>query len=122
MRLMQSFEYEVILVDDFSSDDTMAVIQNLCEENCNIKGIGFSRNFGQHAALMAGFRQVSGDIVVCMDDDGQTPAEEADKLIAKIIEGYDVVYANYENKMHSAFRNAGSYINMRMTEGLLGKP
>lgn len=122
MRLMGGYEYEVILVDDFSHDDTMAVIQSLCEENFRIKGIGFSRNFGQHAALMAGFRQVTGDVIVCLDDDGQTPAEEADKLIAKIKEGYDVVYAKYENKMHSPFRNAGSYINMRMTEGLLGKP
>ncbi len=120
MRLMSNYEYEIILVDDFSRDDTMTVIQNLCKECDSIKGLGFSRNFGQHAALMAGFRQVTGDIIVCLDDDGQTPAEEADKLIDKIIEGYDVVYAKYENKMHSLFRNTGSYINMRMTEKLLG--
>lgn len=122
MRLMSNYEYEIILVDDFSRDDTMTVIQNLCKECDSIKGLGFSRNFGQHAALMAGFRQVTGDIIVCLDDDGQTPAEEADKLIDKIIEGYDVVYAKYENKMHSLFRNTSSYINMRMTEKLLGKP
>ena len=78
MRLMSNYEYEIILVDDFSRDDTMTVIQNLCKECDSIKGLGFSRNFGQHAALMAGFRQVTGDIIVCLDDDGQTPAEEAD--------------------------------------------
>ena len=57
---------------------------------------------------MAGFRHVKGDIVVCLDDDGQTPANEAGKLIAGIEEGADVVYARYEHKKHSWFRNFGS--------------
>ena len=81
-----------------------------------------AKNFGQHAALMAGFRHVTGDVVVCLDDDGQTPANEVDKLLAKIEEGYDVVYAKYEEKKHSAFRNLGSWMNKVMTEVLLGKP
>ena len=60
--------------------------------------------------------------MICLDDDGQTPADEAGKLIAKLEEGYDAVYARYEHKHHSAFRNLGSRINERMTRILLDKP
>ena len=71
---------------------------------------------------MAGLRESRGDIVICLDDDGQTPPQEAKKLIAKIEEGFDVVYARYEEKKHSAFRNFGSWLNNRMSEIMLGKP
>lgn len=114
--------YEIILVNDGSPDGTFSVIQSLCEADSRIKGINLSKNFGQHAALMAGFRHVKGDIVVCLDDDGQTPANEAGKLIAGIEEGADVVYARYEHKKHSWFRNFGSKLNELMTRVMLGKP
>ena len=81
-----------------------------------------TRNFGQHAALMAGFHQVNGDVVVCLDDDGQTPADEVDKLLEEIDNGSDVVYAKYEHKKHSAFRNFGSWVNEEMARVMLGKP
>jgi undecaprenyl-phosphate 4-deoxy-4-formamido-L-arabinose transferase len=71
---------------------------------------------------MAGFRHVTGDVVVCLDDDGQTPADEVGKLLAKIEEGQDVVYAKYEHKQHSTFRNLGSKVNEIMTRFMLGKP
>ena len=71
---------------------------------------------------MAGFHQVKGDIVVCLDDDGQTPAREVGKLLAGIEQGADVVYAKYSQKHHSGFRNWGSRINERMTRVMLGKP
>lgn len=114
--------YEIILVNDGSPDDTFSVIKDLCEADSRIRGISLSKNFGQHAALMAGFRHVKGDIVVCLDDDGQTPANEAGKLIAGIEEGADVVYARYEHKKHSWFRNFGSKLNELMTRVMLGKP
>lgn len=84
--------------------------------------ISFSKNFGQHSALMAGLRESTGDIVICLDDDGQTPPQEAAKLIDKINDGYDVVYARYDEKQHSVFRNFGSALNNRMSEIMLGKP
>lgn len=115
-------DYEIILVNDCSPDETQGVIQRLCSDNKNIIGIEHAKNFGQHAALMAGFHFASGDVVVCLDDDGQTPADEVDKLLNKIEEGYDVVYAEYEDKKHSAFRNLGSNVNRKMTEVMLGKP
>ena len=81
-----------------------------------------AKNFGQHAALMAGFHKCSGDIIVCLDDDGQTPADEVGKLLEKIDAGYDVVYASYDTKRQAGWRNLGSWANSKMTEIMLGKP
>lgn len=122
MEQMTQYEYEVILVNDCSPDGTLEVIRSLSEENSRIKGISFARNFGQHSALMAGLRHATGEYVVCLDDDGQTPANEVDKLLDKLEEGYDAVYAKYEHKQHSAFRNIGSKVNERMTRMMLNKP
>ena len=116
------YDYEIILVNDASPDKTFEVINDLVKEYPNITGIDLARNFGQHAALMAGFAHVTGDILVCLDDDGQTPADEVYKLLDKIEEGEDVVYARYDHKKHSLFRNFGSFVNEKMTEFLLGKP
>lgn len=122
MKTLTQYEYDVFLVNDCSPDNTFGVIKKLCEEHENIKGISFAKNFGQHAALMAGLRHSDGDYVVCLDDDGQTPADEVDRLLDKLEEGYDAVYAKYEHKQHSAFRNFGSKVNELMTRVMLGKP
>lgn len=114
--------YEIILVNDCSYDNVWGKIQKLCDGNQNVKGICFAKNFGQHSALMAGYRCSTGDVVISLDDDGQTPANELYKLLDKLDEGYDVVYATYDNKMHSGFRNFGSKINECMCQILLGKP
>lgn len=120
--LKDQYTHEIILINDCSPDNTFEVITKLAEESDDVIGASMARNFGQHAALMAGYRYATGDIVVSLDDDGQTPADEVDKLLAKIEEGYDVVYAKYEQKHHSFFRNLGSRANARMTEIMLGKP
>jgi len=120
--LQEKYSFEVILINDCSPDNTMGTIRRLCEERPYVKGIGFARNFGQHAALMAGLRQSSGDYVVCLDDDGQTPADEVGKLLSKLEEGFDAVYAKYEHKQHSGFRNVGSKVNELMTRVMLEKP
>ena len=98
------------------------LIRELCGKDKRIKGINLARNFGQHAALMAGFHQVKGDILVCLDDDGQTPANEVGKLLAALENGADVAYAKYEHKHHSAFRNFGSRVNDWMLCFMLNKP
>lgn len=122
MKTLARYEYDIVLVNDCSPDNTFEVIRRLCGEHENIRGISFAKNFGQHAALMAGLRYADGDYVVCLDDDGQTPADEADKLLDRLEEGYDAVYAQYGQKRHSAFRNLGSSINEHMTRMMLGKP
>lgn len=118
----QREEWEVVLVNDCSPDDTWRVIRELAEETLNITAVNLARNFGQHAALMAGFHQASGEIIVCLDDDGQTPASESLKLIEKIKDGYDAVYAAYDTKRQQGWRNLGSALNSKMTEWLLNKP
>ena len=122
MQGIPQYTYEIVLVNDSSPDGTWDVIRKLTTENDNITGIDLSRNFGQHAALMAGYAAVTGDIVVSLDDDGQTPASEVGKLLKGIEEGSDVVYAAYSHKQHTLFRNIGSRINDLMTCVMLGKP
>lgn len=122
MKGIKKYDYEIILVNDCSKDNTFEEIKNICKKNLKVLGISLARNFGQHAALMAGFHFITGDIVVCLDDDGQTPANEVNKLLDKIQEGYDVCYASYAHKEHSGFRNFGSKINDLMTRIMLNKP
>ena len=122
MSTMGAYTHEIILVNDSSPDNTFGVIRALCEKYDFVTGIDLARNFGQHAALMAGMRASDGDIVVCLDDDGQTPANEVGKLLDKLQEGYDVCYASYGKKQHSGFRNFGSKVNELMTRIMLGKP
>lgn len=122
MNAMGKYGYEIVLVNDCSPDGTFNTIRGLCAEKSYVKGINFARNFGQHSALMAGLRHAEGDYVVCLDDDGQTPADEVGKLLEKLEEGYDAVYASYAHKQHSLFRNMGSRVNDWMTRVMLGKP
>ena len=122
MKELARFRYEVILVNDCSPDETWKTIKKMAEEKEYVKGVHFAKNFGQHAALMAGLRKAKGDVVVCLDDDGQTPANEVGKLLEKMEEGYDAVYASYSHKQHSFFRNFGSRVNDWMTRVMLGKP
>ncbi len=122
MKTLTKYNYEIILVNDCSPDETFGVIRDLALKDARITAIDFARNFGQHSALMAGLRQTKGDIVICLDDDGQTPADEADKLLEALENGADVAYARYAHKKHSLFRNFGSYVNEKMAEVMLDKP
>ena len=115
-------DYEIILVNDNPPDDTWDLIRRLRQEDPHIHGICFSRNFGQHSALMAGYRQVTGDIVVSLDDDGQNPPSQMFRLIDAIDGEHDVVYAEYAHKQHSRFRNLGSRVTNRMFTWMLDKP
>ncbi len=118
----EEFEYEIILVNDHSPDNVFSVIKRLAKSNKRIKGLDLAKNFGQHSALLAGLSFVTGDIIVCLDDDGQTPPNQMFKLIDSLNEDYDVVIAEYAQKKHSFFRNFGSRINDFMARVLLKKP
>ena len=67
MQKLPDYRHEIVLINDCSPDDTFETIRQLCRENKRITGISLAKNFGQHAALMAGFHHVSGDIVICLD-------------------------------------------------------
>lgn len=116
------YDYEIILVNDGSPDGTAATIAALCAADPRLVFVNLSRNFGQHSALMAGFGQVRGDIVICLDDDGQTPAQECFKLIDKVREGYDIVFALYPQRKQSLFRNLGSRFNAACNHFFFGQP
>ncbi len=116
------YDYEVILINDCSPDGVFNKITEIARQNPRVTGIDLSRNFGQHSAIMAGFSRVTGDIVVGLDDDGQTPANEMFKLIDTLGDEFDLVFAEYKNKMHSGFRNFGSKVNDKMAQVLIGKP
>ena len=122
MAERKDYEYEIVLVNDCSPDDTFETIKTLASKQDNILGLSLAKNFGQHGAIMAGLNETTGDIVVCLDDDGQTPANEVFKLIDAVNKGADVAYASYPSKKHSFFRNFGSRVNDKMTCIMLGKP
>lgn len=84
--------YEIIFIDDGSTDSTLDKIKQMCFINNNIKFISFSRNFGHQKALMAGLDHACGDCVISLDADMQHPPELIKKLIEKWKEGYDIVY------------------------------
>ncbi|MBQ8982595.1 MAG: glycosyltransferase family 2 protein [Lachnospiraceae bacterium] len=115
------YEYEIILVNDNSPDNVSSVLREL-SINSNIKVIELAKNMGKHAALMAGFRFCNGDIVVCLDDDGQCPVDNLSELLKKLDEGYDVATAQYGVKAQSLFKNFGSYMNAIVMNSLIGKP
>ncbi len=122
MGQLPSYTFEIILVNDCSPDDTFQIIRQLCGQYDNLIGINLARNFGQHSAIMAGLHYATGDICVFLDDDGQTPANEVEKLLDAIAAGADVAMASYDHKMHSHFRNWGSKVNECMMHIMLRKP
>lgn len=122
MNTRKNYEYEIVLVNDCSPDNVYEKITTLAENDKNVKVINLAKNFGQHNAIIAGLGQVTGEVTVCLDDDGQTPANEVFKLIDKLDEGYDIAFAKYNIKKHSLFRNLGSKVNSLMAEYLIGKP
>ena len=91
-------EYEIIIVDDGSTDDTWAKISNESRTNLKIKALKFSRNFGHHYALTAGLNKTSGDWVVVMDGDLQDRPEVILDLYEKAKEGFDVVFVSRQNR------------------------
>lgn len=114
--------YEIILVNDNSPDNVWEKIKELSQVNKNVKGISLARNFGQHSALLAGYGVCTGDYIVSLDDDGQTPLDALNPLIDKLEEGYDVVYAYYEEIKQTPFRRFGTWMAKKMGEIMLGQP
>lgn len=118
----EGFDYQIILVNDYPDDNTFDVITNLCQEDPKIVGVNLSRNFGQTTAKMAALPYVTGDVLVYMDDDGQHPADQIFRLVDKILEGYDLVYARFPHKKHSLFKRATSWLNSKVLELNGSKP
>lgn len=114
--------HEVILVNDASLDNSEEICCNLANGNPNILYLSLRRNFGEHNAVMCGLNYARGDFAVIIDDDFQNPPDEILVLHQKAKEGFDVVYAQYQQKMHSLWRNVGSRGNDCLATILLKKP
>jgi undecaprenyl-phosphate 4-deoxy-4-formamido-L-arabinose transferase len=113
-------EYEVIFVDDGSPDRSWEIIGQLTANNGRVRGTRLMRNYGQHNALLAGIREARFDTIVTMDDDLQHPPEELPKLLARMAEGFDVVYAVPEQEQHGLLRDLASVITKLALQSAMG--
>jgi undecaprenyl-phosphate 4-deoxy-4-formamido-L-arabinose transferase len=118
----EGYDYQIVLVNDGSPDNTFQVIRKLCQEDDHIIGVDLSRNYGQASAKMAALPYATGDAIVYMDDDGQHPAEVIFPLLEKIDEGYDIVYARFPQKHHSWFKRITSCLYQKVSEWIGNKP
>ena len=116
--------HELVLVNDGSRDATAGICRELLRDaRIPMIFVNHARNYGEHNAVLTGYRHARGAYVVNLDDDGQNPPAEAVKLWQHARrEGLDVVYGHYAQKEHSAFRNFGSWLTNRMTDWVLDKP
>lgn len=103
-------DYEIILVNDCSPDNSWQIIQRICLNNKKVKGVNLSRNFGQHYAISAGLSLACGDWIVVMDCDLQDRPEEIPKLFAKTNEGCDIVYARRVARVDGFFKKLSSSV------------
>jgi len=124
MKKLDRGNLEFVLVNDCSPDGgrTIEKLKEMASEHSDIKVIDLARNSGQHNALMAALRYASGDVIIGMDDDGQTHPSQLGKLFETFDKGYDLVYGYYPDKKHSWFRNLGSRINDLTINLMLKKP
>ena len=105
------FDYEIILVNDCSPDNTFEVISKLALKDRHIIACDLAKNFGESSALMAAYSKATGDYVVRMDDDGEHDPKQLFLLIDKLEEGYDYVCAEFRNYHHVLYKRIGSKFN-----------
>jgi polyisoprenyl-phosphate glycosyltransferase len=101
-------KYEMVFVDDGSTDGSFEVLKKLQVKDPNVCAVQLSRNFGQHNSTLAGLSCAQGDLVITLDQDLQNPPEEIPRLLQKLSEGFDVVYGLPEARAHNLFRNMTS--------------
>ena len=113
-------DFEVIMVNDASSDKGWEIISRLAIEHSWLQGINLMRNYGQHNALLCGIRAAAHDVIVTLDDDLQHPPEEIPKLLEKLDEGYDVVYGTPKRERHGFFRDIASQVTKLALKSAMG--
>ena len=100
--------HEIVLVNDGSADASWPQIARIASERPHVRGLDLARNFGQHNALLAGIRAARGDVIVTLDDDLQNPPEEIPKLLARLDEGFDVVYGTPNARQYTWWRDTAA--------------
>lgn len=104
----EKLDFEIVLVEDGSPDASAAVVERIARRDPRVTGVLLSRNFGQHAAILAGVAEASGDRVIVMDCDLQDRPEDIPLLLAKLNEGYDIVIARRDARTTTFFKRATS--------------
>lgn len=123
MKQDTSYDYEIICTNDCSPDNVYSVLERLALSDKRIKVINFAKNMGKHAAVLAGYAVASGEYIVNLDDDYQSPTYELWNFLEKIkADECDVAMAKYHEKKESGFKVFGSNINFLMTNMMLDKP
>ena len=112
--------FEIIMVDDGSSDKSWQIIKDLHEKDSRVKGLSFSRNFGHHIAITAGMDHAQGKAIILMDGDLQDQPEEIPKLLKKFNEGYELVYGIRKEKKDSILKRLTSFIFWRLINSFSG--
>lgn len=115
-----SAQHEVILVNDGSRDRSWETISELCSRSPVVRGLNLMRNYGQHNALLCGIRAAKYDLVVTMDDDLQHPPEEIPRLLARLEEGFDVVYGAPKAEQNGLMRALASGITRLALRATVG--
>jgi glycosyltransferase involved in cell wall biosynthesis len=113
-------EYELVLINDGSRDQSWAIIKKLAAENRWVRGVNLMRNYGQHNALLCGIREARYETVLTLDDDLQHAPEDIPKLIAKLEEGFDVVYGTPEKEPHELWRGLASKLTKFALKRIMG--
>ncbi len=118
----EGFAIELVLVNDGSPDNSWSILEQAAKRDQRIKSINLLKNYGQHTAVYCGIKESTGDFIITIDDDLQNPPEELHHLISKINEGYDLVFAEFNQKMHAGFRKLGTRIVGYLNNKIFGKP
>jgi undecaprenyl-phosphate 4-deoxy-4-formamido-L-arabinose transferase len=115
--------WEVVFVDDGSADDSLKMMRGYADDTPgHVRVVELARNFGQHSAILAGFKQAKGDIIVTLDADLQNPPEEIPRLVQAIDDGNDVVGGWREERQDEAFRRVASRYHNKLTSVIVGVP
>ncbi|NOQ23244.1 MAG: glycosyltransferase [Candidatus Aegiribacteria sp.] len=112
--------YEIILIDDGSEDASWDCIEEIISNNSAVRGLRLMRNFGQHNALLCGIRKAKSEVIVTIDDDLQNPPEEICKLLAKLEEGYDVVYGTPIKRKQNLWRSISASLTRIALKSAMG--
>jgi undecaprenyl-phosphate 4-deoxy-4-formamido-L-arabinose transferase len=115
-------DWEVVFVDDGSRDNSLAMLREIAADNTRVRVVELARNFGQHAAILAGFRECRGEVVVTLDADLQNPPEEIPRLLDAIEAGNDVVGGWRAERQDQAYRRLASRLHNRVTSLIVGVP
>ena len=124
MERLGNTPFEFILVDDCSPDggETVRALKSLAEDHDYVTAVCLAHNGGQHNALICGLNYAEGDIIIFMDDDGQTHPSQLQTMLGGLDDDHDVVYGYYGDKKHSGFRKFGSWFTHTTVRILIGKP